>query len=198
CGDLMHWDGIAAEYFNWNGTRAGDIRLRNPPMAAGIAEFLRERRPTHPEERLVIVGNSWGGHTAREVCELLAVEPAIPVELVVFLDPSSLGRTLNGKRSGGLPRNVTAAVNYFTQHKLSWRDWNDEPRVENIDLGDPQRGYLLDRGPHYNSAVDFKAHVFAEWDERIHIDIRLRIRKLRERAVLVEAAPAGGIRVLSD
>lgn len=197
-GDLIHWDGIAAEYFNWNGTRAGNIRLRTPPMAEGIAEFIRDRRSRHPQERLIIVGNSWGGHTAREVCELLAAPPAVPVELVVFLDPSSLGRTLNGKRNGGLPDNVAAAVNYYTQHMLSWREWPDEPRLQNIDLGDPVHGYLVAGGPRYDSSVDFKAHVFAEWDERIHADIRQRIRRLRERAVLVDAATAGAAHVLGE
>ena len=198
CRDLQEGDGIAAEYFNWNGTRAGNIRMRKPPMAAGIARFLRERRSKHPDERLVIVGNSWGGHTAREVCEQLAEAPAVPIEEVVFLDPASLGRTVNGKRPGGLPPNVSHAVNYFTRHKLSWRHWPDEPRVENIDLGDPKHGFLIEKGPHYDSPIDFKAHVAAEWDEYIHLDIRRRIRKLRERPVLVNSTPPGTARVLSD
>ncbi len=198
CRDLQEGDGIAAEYFNWNGTRAGNIRMRKPPMARGIAEFIREQRSEHPDERLVIIGNSWGGHTAREVCEQLTEAPAIPVEEVVFLDPSSLARTVNGKRSGGLPQNVSHAVNYFTRHKLSWRHWPDEPRVENIDLGDPRHGYLIEKGPHYDSTIDFKAHVAAEWDDRIHLDIRRRIRSLRERAVVVDSVPAGTARVLSD
>jgi len=192
-GDLLRWDGIASDYFNWNGTRAGNIRIRNPPMAAGIAESIRERRAERPDERVVIVGNSWGGHTGREVCELLAEAPAVPVELIIFLDPSSLGRTFDGRRHGGLPDNVGRAVNIFTRHKLSWRHWPDEPRVENIDLGDPRNGYLFEGGPEYDSSIDFQAHVMAEWDERIHADIRRRIRKLRERPVLISPAPTGGL-----
>ncbi len=125
CRDLQEGDGVCAEYFNWNGTRAGSIRVRKPPMAPGIAEFIRERRSEHPDERLVVIGNSWGGHTAREVCQHLTEAPVISVEQVIFLDPSSLGRTVNGKRSGGLPANVHHAVNYFTRHKLSWRNWPD-------------------------------------------------------------------------
>lgn len=188
-GDLLRLDGIEAEYFNWNGTRAGNIRIRHPPMADGIARYIREQRAVRPDARLVIVGNSWGGHTAREVCERLAEEPAVPVELMIFLDPSSLGRTLNGRRNGDLPANVRHAVNIFTRHTLSWRHWPDEPRVENIDLGDPKNGYLFEGGPQYASAVDFQAHVMAEWDERIHADIRRRIRKLREGPVLIEPVP---------
>lgn len=197
-GDLLNADGIAVDYFNWNGTRAGNIRMRKPPMADGIAESIRERAAAHPDERIVLVGNSWGGHTAREVCERLAIAPVVPVELVIFLDPSSLGRTLNGKRNGGLPDNVDRAVNYFTHHQLSWRNWPDEPRVENIDLGDARHGFLFEGGPEYGSSIDFQAHVAAEWDERIHSDIRRRIRQLRERSVLVEPVPVGTIRLLSD
>jgi hypothetical protein len=89
-------------------------------------------------------------------------------------------------------------MNYFTRHKLSWRYWPDEPRVENIDLGDPRFGYLVEDGPPYDSAVNFEAHVFAEWDERIHSDIRRRIRQLRERSALIEPVPIGTVRVLSD
>jgi pimeloyl-ACP methyl ester carboxylesterase len=179
-GDLLRYDGISAEYFNWNGTRTGKITAPDPPMAAGIAEFIRDRRATHPQERLVIVGNSWGGHTAREVCELLAQEPAESVELMIFLDPSSLARVKHGQRPGGLPPNVEQAVNYFTRHLLSWRHWPGEPRVENVDLGDPANGFCKSGEPPYDSLLDHLGHVCAEWDERIHWDIRRRIRQLRD------------------
>jgi hypothetical protein len=69
--------GVTAEYFNWNGTRAGKINEK-PPLAAGIAQFIRVRHAEHPEERLAIVANSWGGHTAIEVCQALSA-PEIPI-----------------------------------------------------------------------------------------------------------------------
>lgn len=173
-GDLMG-EGIAAEYFNWNGTRGGQSKSTEAPMAGGIVRFLRERRAAHPEEALVIVGNSWGGHTAWEVCESLSREPAIPVELVVFLDPSSAARA---PRPQELPANVRQAVNYYTHNLIGWREWPNEERIENIDLGDPERGFLRENGPRYDAAFDMKAHISAEWDEHIHRDIRERIARL--------------------
>jgi len=65
-------------------------------------------------------------------------------------------------------------------------------------LGDPRHGYLIEKGPHYDSPIDFKAHVAAEWDDRIHLDIRWRIRKLRESEALADPVPTGTARVLSD
>ncbi len=178
-GDFARFDHIKADYFNWNGTRTGEINSPNPPMATGIAQVVRERHMQHPEERLILVGNSWGGHAAREVCELLATEPVVPVELVIFLDPSSLGRVEHGQRAGELPDNVRAATNYYTRHLLSWRHWANEPRVENVDLGDPQHGFQVEGGPPYDSAIDTRGHIYAEWDERIHFDIRRRVARVR-------------------
>jgi pimeloyl-ACP methyl ester carboxylesterase len=197
-GDLLRYDGIAAEYFNWNGTRTGKITATDAPMAAGIAAFIRERQATHPHERLVIVGNSWGGHTAREVCELLAQAPAVPVELMIFLDPSSLARVKHGQRPGGLPANVQRSVNYFTRHFLSWRHWSGEPRVENVDLGDPANGFCTPGGPPYDSLFDHRGHVCAEWDERIHRDIRRRIRQLRETGRILDVSTHKDQPVLTD
>ena len=177
--DLRQYDHVSAEYFNWNGTRTGEINAPDPPMAEGIAKSVRDYHAQHPHERLIIVGNSWGGHTAREVCEKLAVDPVVPLEHVVFLDPSSLGRVKHGQRAGELPPNVRRATNYYTRHLLSWRHWADEPRVENIDLGDPKYGFQVAGGPPYNATIDTQGHIWAEWDERIHYDIRRRIAQVR-------------------
>ncbi len=173
-GDLLA-QGYQAEYFNWNGTRAGESTQPQPPMSAGIIKFLRERRRDHLDERLVIVGNSWGGHTALEVTAALAEEPALPVELLVLIDPSSVGRA---GRPESLPANVTRAVNYYTHNVIIWRGWPDEPRLENIDLGDPASGFLREDGPRYNDTANVTAHIGAEWDEMIHADIRKRIAAL--------------------
>ena len=44
-------------------------------------------------DRVAIVGNSWGGHTALEVLQQLGTgEAPLAVHLVVFLDASSTGR----------------------------------------------------------------------------------------------------------
>lgn len=176
CGDLLT-QGCRAEYFNWNGTRAGEIEADEPPLSAAIAECIRDESARHPEAPLIIVGNSWGGHTAWEVCELLSEDPAVDVDLVVFLDPSSLGRYA-ALRPESLPECIQSAVTYFTHNTGGWGAWEDEPRIENIDLGDPAHGYLFPGGPAYDSVFNVAAHIAAEWDERIHADIRARIGKL--------------------
>ncbi len=173
CGDLLT-EGYRAEYFNWNGTRAGDIDAEEPPAAHAIAECIRSEFTTHPETLVIIVGNSWGGHTAWEVCELLSAEPMVEVDLVVFLDPSSLGRH-DTLRPESLPDCIESAVTYFTHNAGGWGAWDDEPRIENIDLGDSANGYLFPGGPAYDSIFDISAHIAAEWDQRIHQDIRERI-----------------------
>ena len=198
-------DGIVADYFNWNGSRAGNLYKPNPPGAAHIAQVIRQQHTDRPHAPIIIVGNSWGGHTAWEVCRLLngqsipngahldlngtnpaeAVETKkaearadektpLRVERVLFLDPSSLGR--NGAfKPTVLPDNIAQAVNYFTHNSFGWQAWPDEPRIENIDLGDPTNGFIRPGGPQYDSAFNFRAHVAAEWDNRIHTDIRKRI-----------------------
>lgn len=219
-GDLLEHNHIAAEYFNWNGTRAGQIDATDPGGARLIAHLIRQRHAEHPDAAVILVGNSWGGHTAWQVCQLLAgaeieervgtqqsidssrlqplidtgprdaavgddrdasakdvdaTTPAvIPVELLVFLDPSSFGR---GKEPmpTTLPANVERAVNYHTQNSFGWRGWIDDRRLTDIDLGDAENGYLVAGGPRYDSALNWTAHVSAEWDERIHAAIRAQI-----------------------
>jgi hypothetical protein len=162
---------VSAEYFNWNGTSAGEINRDDPPGTAGIVEHLQRS----PRQRWAIVGNSWGGHTAWEVCdELSRVSPAVRIETLIFLDPSSAGRPMS-KRPETLPANVARAVQYASRSAVVWRPWPADPRIEEIDLADPQRGFLRPNGPPYGSVFSANAHISAEWDDRIHADIVRRL-----------------------
>lgn len=175
-GDLTK-AGVSAEYFNWNGSRAGKFHDK-PPLSPGIAQFIRERRSAKPHEKVIIVGNSWGGHTAWEVCEALS-EPEVPIDLVLFLDPSSTGRSKTA-RPPKLPTCVRQARNYHTRNLFGWRAWPGEERLANIDLGDPKHGFRFPGGPKYDSTLDAQAHIAAEWDPRIHQEFHKRIIELAD------------------
>jgi pimeloyl-ACP methyl ester carboxylesterase len=219
--DLRDQDGLQAEYFNWNGTRGGRIDDAQPEGAVRIARRIRQLRAVRPQAPVILVGNSWGGHTAWQVCHLLAggtiderlgtqqsinggvpqaprptasaesttagddpesefADPSpladgiIAVELLVLLDPSSFGRGTQPMPKV-LPANVHRAANFHTSNSFGWCGWLEDERLENIDLGDPQHGYLAAGGPRYDSPLNWAAHVAAEWDERIHVAIRQRI-----------------------
>lgn len=186
-GDLASEPRITPEYFNWNGTRAGEIKSREPPRARGIAEFIRAHVEAHPRDRIALVGNSWGGHTALEAAQLLSEgETPVPIDLVVFLDASSAGR--GPAKPKGLPDNLTRIAHYYTRNSFVWGPLPESTRLENIDLGDADNGYLRESGAAYAARFDFRAHVAAEWDERIHADIRRRLLDLigqGERGTLV-------------
>jgi pimeloyl-ACP methyl ester carboxylesterase len=182
-GDLRG-DRVTAEYFNWNGTRAGALNSPDPPRSNAVADFVRDYVQNHPRDRIALVGNSWGGHTALEVAQqLFAHEAPVAVNLVVFLDASSAGRGI--AKPQALPLNVNRAAHYFTRNVFAWGRLDAEKRLENIDLGDPASGFMRDGRPAYNARFDFQAHVAAEWDERIHADIRRRLL-----ALLPDDAPA--------
>lgn len=170
-GDLAK-EGLATEYFNWNGSRAGQITDK-PPLAAGISQFIQERHATRPTEQLAIVANSWGGHTAWEVCEALTAAE-VPITVVVFLDPSSLGRA-KSSRPAQLPRCIRTARNYYTRNVFGWREVPHEERLVNVDLGDAKHGFLVQHGPKYDAAFDTQAHIAAEWDPRIHREITQQV-----------------------
>jgi len=70
-GDLHDEDQLCAEYFNWNGTRAGQIDTQHPAGAHAIARLIRQQHAERPGAPIILVGNSWGGHTAWQVCQLL-------------------------------------------------------------------------------------------------------------------------------
>lgn len=164
-------DKLQPEYFNWNGTRAGKIAAESPPLSQGIADYVRKECEPR-KRRLVIVGNSWGGHTACEVCEQLQMEPSVRVDCLILLDPSSAGRETPIPKH--LCENVAVCTNYTTRNLFVWGKWVQEPRITHVDLGHPDAGYLRD-GRKYDATFDFQAHVAAEWDDRIHQDIRRRL-----------------------
>jgi pimeloyl-ACP methyl ester carboxylesterase len=238
--DLHHQDGVQAEYFNWNGTRAGHIDAARPGGAQRIARRIRQLRTQRPQAAVILVGNSWGGHTAWQVCRLLeggtiderlgtqqsinggapqpaprplptdltaaniqgedaasddaesapAAEGVIAVDLLVLMDPSSFGRG-SEPMPRVLPANVKRAVNYHTRNSFGWCGWLQDERLECIDLGDPEHGYLVAGGPQYNSLLNWVAHVAAEWDERIHLAIRRRIIGTLQTAASAAAAGSG-------
>lgn len=169
---------IVTEYFNWNGTRAGQIQSQPAPQSEVIAQTIRRHVRQHPRDQVVIVGNSWGGHTTYEVCQNLVDSPTpVAIDYVVFLDPSSTGRA-DTSRPRRLPININRSTNIYTRNLFGWGKWPKDDRIENIDLGDEKHGFLTQGGPAYNSTFDFSAHVAAEWDERIHADIHKRITDL--------------------
>jgi pimeloyl-ACP methyl ester carboxylesterase len=133
-----------------------------------------------PADRVAIVGNSWGGHTALEVVQLLgSSETPLAVNLVVFLDASSTGR--GPARPKALPVNVNRAISYFTRNVFVWGRWDAGRRLENIDLADPVWRSPNAGDPDYSAPFDVRAHTAAEWDEAIHADIRRRLLELLPR-----------------
>lgn len=162
---------LTAEYFNWNGTTAGEIARDDAPGVAAIVTHLRAA----PRRRMAIVGNSWGGHTAWEACQQLSREEStFRIDLLIFLDPSSAGRPMS-KRPEQLPGNVTQAVQYASRSAVVWQPWPTDPRIEHLDLANPQHGFLRPAGPPYGSLFSPKAHIGAEWDDLINADIVRRI-----------------------
>ncbi len=175
-GDIVR-DDVIPEYFNWNGTRAGKIKTEKPPGSRGIADFVRAHLQAFPGDRVALVGNSWGAHTALEVArDLYAGETPLAIDLVVFLDPSSTGR--GPARPKSLPENVNRAVSYTTRNMFVWGKWDAGRRLENIDLGDPAAGFIRDGEPAYDAKFDMRAHIAAEWDESLHRDIKQRLLNL--------------------
>lgn len=174
CGDLRR-ERVIAEYFNWNGTRAGQFAIPPPPLARGIALFVREHFQRHPYDALVIVGNSWGGQTALEVARLLLQDAPLAIQGMIFLDGGSL---LRARKPVGVPLNVNRTVNYFTRNGFVWGRLPAHSSLLNIDLGDKVNGYLRNGGPAYDAPFDTRAHVAAEWDDRVHADIMRRLLEL--------------------
>jgi hypothetical protein len=168
---------VVAEYFNWNGTRAGKINDKKPAGARGIAELVRRHVEEFPGDRVALVGNSWGGHTAFELAAALQDHQApLAIDLAVFLDASSAAR--GRARPKALPINVARAVSYYTHNRFVWGKWEAGRRLENIDLGDPEQRFMTGGQPPYDAPIDFRAHVAAEWDETIHADIKRRLLDL--------------------
>ncbi len=168
---------VLPEYFNWNGSRAGEIKSKDPPGSRGIAGHIRQHLQSFPGDRVAIVGNSWGGHTALEVVQQLRdSEAPLAVHLVVFLDASSTGR--GPAKPKALPINVNRAVSYYTRSIVVWGKWDVGQRLENIDLADPANRFIANGEPPYHAPFDVRGHVAAEWDEEIHSDIKRRLLQL--------------------
>ena len=173
----LRQEAVQPEYFNWNGTRAGQIKDKKPPRARGIADFVDEHLQQRPGDRVALVGNSWGGHTALEVLDdLRNRESPLAIHLTVFLDPSSTGRGPPQPKS--LPMNANRAINFCTRNAFVWGRWNAGHRLEHIDLGDPELGFMRDGQPPYAAKFNPQAHIAAEWDPRIHAEIRDRVLEL--------------------
>ncbi|MSR60703.1 MAG: hypothetical protein EXS05_24200 [Planctomycetaceae bacterium] len=178
CHDL-HGDRVQGEYFNWNGTRAGEIKSTQPPRSQGIADFIYDHVQHRPHDNVAIVGNSWGGHTALEVMQQLTRrESPVAVQLTIFLDASSTGREAGPPKA--LPENTNRFVHFHTRNLFVWSTLPRDKRLETIDLGDPDAGFMRDGRPAYNAPFNFEAHVAAEWDERIHAEIERRLLELVE------------------
>lgn len=169
--------GIAARFFNWDGSGPGEMGQGNPPGAAAIAKFLRDYHNEHADVPLVVVGNSWGGQTAVEVVTLLAQgDSPTPIVQLHLMDASSFLRSFVGLPA--VPENVQAVTNYYTHNAITTGALADDERVENIDLGDGANGFLRDDWGHYDATNDWRAHVLVEWDPLIHRDIERRILRL--------------------
>ncbi|MFN0054030.1 MAG: hypothetical protein ACKV0T_17765 [Planctomycetales bacterium] len=175
-GDLQR-AGVQTAYFNWNGSRAGELKRLRPPGTRAIAQFVRSHLQEHPADRVALVGNSWGGHTALEAAgHLHSHDEPVAVNLAIFLDASSAGRAQGQELA--IPVNVNRVVQFHTRNLFVWGPLARNARIQSIDLGDPEQGFIKEGRPAYDSPFDFKSHVAAEWDERIHADIARRLLEL--------------------
>lgn len=175
-GDLQEL-GLATEYFNWDGSRAGRLGREAAPGAPSIARFIREDQRKNGQASLALVGNSWGAYTALELVSLLAAGPeSLRIEQLHLLDPATLLRSLRGLPA--VPDNVGSVSNYFSRHWLSSGALPADQRVVNIDLGDPSHGFLRDDWARYDRRDDWTAHVLVEWDPLIHEDVKRRLAAL--------------------
>lgn len=174
--------GFRAKFFNWNGTDAGQFAKQKAPGSAAIEKFIRETIAESKPERLILVSNSWGGHTMLEVAELLRADPMIKISQAFAVDGSSLSR---GGRMQTLPTNISKLTSYYTGNTFCWGEWKDEPRVKNIFLGEPKNGFVVAGQPDYAATFDTSAHNAAEWDANIHADI---VKRATAKQISVEPA----------
>lgn len=169
--------GFRTLFFNWNGTEAGKFTEQLPPGSEAITKAIHMACEECETRSLVVVGHSWGAHTMLEVAEELRTNGDRKIDLSIGVDPSSAAR---GERPDKLPSNIRQLVNFYTRNAFTWGAWRDDPRVENVDLGDAQHGFIGKGKPNYASAFDIAAHNAVEWDEQLHGAIVARIRQLSD------------------
>lgn len=176
-GDLES-EGIECSFFNWNGTDAGDIHNKDAGGPARIVSSMIETRDKSNHTEFIFVAHSWGAHTMLDVAAKLQSNSDIKINSSFVIDASSLMR---GKRSETLPENIPSMTSYHTANAFCWGPWKNEPRITNVDLADPENGYTVNGHPNYASTFDTAAHTHAEWDQKIHSDIRKQILAVVEK-----------------
>ena len=176
-GDLES-EGIDCSFFNWNGTDAGDIHNEDAGGAVRIASSMIEIQEKNNHTEFIFVGHSWGAHTFLDVATELVSNSDIKINSSFVIDASSFMR---GKRKEKLPENIPSLTSYHTANSFCWGPWKNEPRITNVDLADPENGYTVNGHPNYASSFDTAAHTHAEWDQKIHGDIRKQILAILEK-----------------
>lgn len=154
---------VAKRYFSWRDE--GGIR-------AEIDRFTA----AHPDGKVVLVGHSWGGHTALKAVQYLS--PGRRVDLLVTLDPVPHGsagdpsgrerRRPAGPRPGQVaptkPQNVVTWLNVWPGHRApreacgdmvaslgeNWAPWGDIPGLQRLHSG---RNHCDASGMFYDSVV---------------------------------------------
>ena len=164
--------GLECKFFNWNGSAAGQISQNQPPGADAIASWMKQRVARDDSTRFVCIGHSWGGHTLIDVASKLKDHDSMSIPLTLLLDASS---AMRGSRPSQMPDRIDRVVNYHTGNMFCWGKLKNANLVENVNLGDPENGFMVDGFPHYQSKFDIDAHNAAEWDQKIHSDMKRRI-----------------------
>lgn len=173
-GDLRE-SGVECQFFNWNGTEAGKSKQKNPPGEKGIVDWIQKRKSEEPTAKFIFIGHSWGGHTVFEVAKQFNDIDGVSFPLTILLDASS---ALRGSAPKKVPEKMESVVSYYTGNLFCWRKLDDVQRVKNIDLGDPENGFQGKGGHNYASSFSIQAHNGAEWDQRIHKDMKKRIQAI--------------------
>jgi pimeloyl-ACP methyl ester carboxylesterase len=172
-GDLTKL-GFKTMFFNWNGTPAGQFTEKNAPGATAIVSAIRNAVSKDKIKHLIVVGHSWGGHTMLEVSQKLNTKPTLKIELAIGIDATSFGL---GPQADRLSPNVCKLICFHTRNAFTWIPWKNDPRIEDLDLGDPAKGFMVKGQPNYAAAFDIQAHNAIEWDERVHAAVLRRIKK---------------------
>ena len=174
-GDLKE-KGFECSFYNWNGTEAGNGKAKDPPGAKQIADDMTLLSQETANLEFLLVGHSWGAHAIMDVATLLKENQLVSIAKAIVVDPSSMMR---GKRAELVPENIPHMDNYYTANTFCWGEWKDEPRINNVFLGDPENGFCVDGRPNYAGILDWNAHVATEWDAKIHTAIIEKLEAIR-------------------